>query len=146
MPILTTGYFDIGGPYSFRIIYMDGRHRPKMLEPTYVGHSIGHWEGDTLVVDTVGFNEGSWIEAEGFPHTDQLHLIERFSRTNFSTLKYEVTVDDPGAYTKIWNGGFNLRWNGGAELFEYVCQENNLVEQVNDGADGALRRTSLIVP
>jgi len=98
------------------------------------------------VVDTVGFNEGSWIEAEGFPHTDRLHLIERFSRTNFNTLKYEVTVDDPGAYTKVWNGGFNLRWNGGAELFEYVCQENNLVEQVNDGADGAARRTSVIVP
>jgi len=141
-----TVIFDIGGPYSFRIIYMDGRPHPKALEPTYAGHSIGHWEGDTLVVDTVGFNEGSWIEAEGFPHTDQLHLIERFSRMNFNTLKYEVTVDDPGAYTRVWNGGFNLRWNGGAELFEYVCQENNLVEQVNDGADGAARRTSVIVP
>jgi hypothetical protein len=141
-----TVIFDIGGPYSFRIIYMDGRPHPNALEPTYAGHSVGQWEGDTLVVDTVGFNEGSWIEAEGFPHTDQLHLIERFSRTNFNTLKYKVTVDDPGAYTMVWTGGFNLRWNGGAELFEYVCQENNLVEQVNDGADGAARRTSEIVP
>jgi hypothetical protein len=76
---------------------MDGRPHPKALEPTYAGHSIGHWEGDKLVVDTVGFNEGTWIEAEGFPHTEQLHLIERFTRTNFNTLKYEVTVDDPGA-------------------------------------------------
>jgi hypothetical protein len=138
--------FDIGGPYSFRIIYMDGRAHPQHLEPTYAGHSIGHWEGDTLVVDTVGFNEGSWIEAEGFPHTDQLHLTERFTRTDFNALKYEVTVDDPGAYAKVWGGGFNLRWNSGAELFEYVCQENNLVEQTNAGADGSVRRTSVIVP
>ena len=94
----------------------------------------------------MGFNEGSWIEAEGFPHTDQLHLIERFTRTDFDTLKYEVTVEDSGAYAKPWSGGFNLRWNPGAEVFEYVCQENNLVEETNNGADGAARRTSLIVP
>jgi len=138
--------FDIGGPASFRIIYMDGRAHPKNLDPTYTGYSIGHWEGDTLVVDTVGFNDGSWIEAEGFPHTEQLHLIERFTRTDYNSLKYDVTIDDPGAYTKTWTGGFVLRWNAGAELFEYVCQENNLVEQVNEGADGAVRRTSPIVP
>jgi hypothetical protein len=138
--------FDIGGPASFRIIYMDGRAHPKNVEPTYTGHSIGHWEGDTLVADTVGFNDGSWIEAEGLPHTEQLHLVERFTRTDYNSLKYDVTVDDPGAYTKSWTGGFVLRWNAGAELFEYVCQENNLVEQVNDGADGAVRRISPIVP
>jgi hypothetical protein len=138
--------FDIGGPHSFRIIYMDERSHPKNPEPTYIGHSTGHWDGDALVVDTVGFNEGSWIETEGFPHTDQLHLIERFTRTNFNTLKYEVTVDDPAAYTKPWTGGFNLRWDSGAEMFEYVCQENNKVEEVTAGADGSERRTSLIVP
>jgi hypothetical protein len=138
--------FDIGGPYSFRIIYMDGRAHPANLQSTYTGHSTGRWEGDSLVVDTMGFNEGSWIEAEGFPHTDKLHLIERFTRSDFNTLKYEVTVEDPGAYTGPWTGGFNLRWNLGAELFEYVCQENNLVEMTNDGADGAIRRTSLITP
>jgi hypothetical protein len=138
--------FDIGGPHSFRAIYMDGREHPKDLDPTYTGHSIGHWEGDTLIVDTAGFNEGSWIEAEGFPHTDKLHLVERFTRTNFDTLKYEVTVEDTGAYMKPWNGGFNLRWNTGGELFEYVCQDNNLVEETNEGADGSLRRTSLITP
>jgi hypothetical protein len=138
--------FDIGGPYSFRIIYTDMQTHPKDLEPTFTGHSIGRWEGDTFVVDTVGFNEGSWIEAEGFPHTDKLHLIERFTRSDSNTLKYEVTVDDPGAYTRTWTGGFNLRWNLGAELFEYVCQENNRVEETNEGADGATRRSSPIVP
>jgi len=125
---------------------MDGRSHPKDLAPGYSGHSIGFWEGDTLVVDTVGFNEGSWIEAEGFPHTEKLHLIERFTRSDFNTLKYEVTVEDSGAYTRPWSGGFYLRWNSGAELFEYICQENNLVEETNDGADGSVRRTRLITP
>jgi hypothetical protein len=147
MPELQRAYiFDIGGPYSFRIIYMDGRPHPKDMDPRYTGHSTGYWEGDTLVVDTVGFNDGSWIEAEGLPHTEQLHLIERFTRSDFNTLKYEVTVDDPGAYTKPWVGGFFLRWNLGAELFEYVCQENNRVEETNEGADGSMRRASPIVP
>lgn len=141
-----TFIFDIGGPYSFRTIYMDGRPHPKDFTPTYTGHSIGRWEGDALVVDTVGFNEGSWIDAEGFPHSDQLHLIERFTRTDFNTLKYDVTVDDPETYIKPWTGGFFLRWNLNAELFEYVCQDNNLVEETNDGADGAPRRNSMIVP
>jgi hypothetical protein len=140
-----TFIFDIGGPYSFRIVYMDEPH-PENLEPTYTGHSTGRWERDSFVVDTIGFNDASWIEAEGLPHTERLHLIERLTRTDFNTLKYEVTVDDPGAYTKTWTGGFNLRWNRGAELFEYVCQENNRVEETTDGADGSMRRTSLIVP
>jgi hypothetical protein len=138
--------FDIGGPYSFRIVYMDGRPHPRNLEPTYTGHSTGRWEGDTLVIETAGFNEGSWIEAEGFPHSDRLRLIERFTRTDFNTLKYEVTVDDPETYTQPWNGGFHLRWNQGAELFEYVCQENNRIEETTAGADGHPRRESLIVP
>jgi hypothetical protein len=138
--------FDIGGPHSFRLIYMDSRPHPDPPDPTYIGHSTGRWDDDTLVVDTVGFNEGSWIEAEGLPHTDRLHLIERFTRIDFNTLEYEVTVEDPGAYTKPWIGGFNLRWNSNAEMFEYICQDNNLVEETNDGADGAMRRSSSIAP
>jgi hypothetical protein len=116
---------DIGGPHSFRIIYMDGRQHPKDLLPSYYGHSVGHWEGDTLVIDAVGFNEKFWMSRDGLPHTDRLHLIERFSRPDSRTLKYEVTVDDPGAYTAPWTSGFNLRWSDGLELFEYVCQDNN---------------------
>ena len=131
--------FDIGGPQTFRIIYMDGRAHPKGrdLNPTFYGHSIGRWEGDTLVVDTVGFTEQNWIDAEGLMHTDQYHQIERFTRTDFNTLKYEVTVDDPGAYTAKWTAGFLLRWNGGAELFEYVCQANNMNPDMTIGDDGA---------
>lgn len=117
--------FDIGGPHSFRIIYMDGRAHPKDLKPSYYGHSVGRWEGETLVVDAVGFNEKFWMSRDGLPHTDRLHLTERFTRTDFNTLKYEVTIDDPGAYTAPWTSGFSLRWTAGIELFEYQCQGNN---------------------
>ena len=108
--------FDIGGPHSFRIIYMDGRAHPKDLKPSYYGHSVGRWEGETLVVDAVGFNEKFWMSRDGLPHTDRLHLTERFTRTDFNTLKYEVTVDDPGAYTAPWTSGFALRWTAGHRI------------------------------
>jgi hypothetical protein len=131
--------FDIGGPQTFRIIHMDGRPHPKGrdLIPSYIGHSVGRWEGDTLVVDSVGFHERNWIDAEGLMHTDQYHQTERFTRTDFNTLKYEVTVDDPGAYTAPWTAGFLLRWNTGAELFEYVCQGNNMNPDMTIDDDGA---------
>jgi hypothetical protein len=117
--------FDVGGPHTFRIIYMDGRSHPKNLEPSNYGHSVGHWEGDSLVVDSVGFSENFWIDRTGLPHTERLHTVERFTRTDFDTIKYEVLIDDPLAYTKSWSGGFNLRWTPGDELFEYICQDNN---------------------
>ena len=102
--------------------------------PTYYGHSIGWWDGDTLVVDTVGFNEGFWMDREGRPHTNQLHTLEKFTRTNFDTLRYELTVDDPGAYTAKWGGATNLRWESGTELFEYVCQQSNYAGSLMVGA------------
>jgi hypothetical protein len=138
--------FDIGGPHTWRLIYMDGRPHPKNLEPSYYGHSVGRWEGETLVVDTVGYNERFWLDREGEPHTEQLHLIERFSRPDFNTLKYEVTVDDPGAYTAPWTGGFLLRWSNNTELFEYICQDNNQSPQGMVGTATSVDRTSQIVP
>ena len=141
--------FDIGGPQSFRTIYMDGRPHPKGrdLIPTHDGHSIGWWEGDTLVVDSVGFNERNWIDPEGLVHTDLYHQIERFTRTDFDTLRYEVTIDDPGAYTAPWTAGFLLRWEAGAEVFEYVCQENNQNPNMTVDDEGKpLMRASAITP
>ncbi len=138
--------FDIGGPHSYRIIYMDGRAHPKDLEPSYYGHSIGHWERDTLVVDTIGFNEMFWMNRDGLPHTDRLHLIERLTRIDFRTLKYEVTIDDPGAYTAPWTSGFSMRWTEGLELFEYICQDNNRFPDAIFDAEGNNGRTSRIVP
>ncbi len=85
-----------------RRIYMDGRGHPDGYVSTWMGHSIGKYEGDTLVVDTVGFNDKNWIDREGHPHSDALHLVERIRRLNQNSLEYEVTISDPKAYKKPW--------------------------------------------
>ena len=138
--------FDIGGPHTFRTIYTDGRSHPKDLQPTYYAHSIGWWEGDTLVVDTVGYNEGFWIDRGAAPHTDQLHTVEKFTRTDMASIRYEATIDDPGAYTKPWGGMMNLRLEAGTELFEYVCQQQNFAHELMVGALGHVDRTAQTVP
>jgi len=132
LEILDTGdqvfIIGVGSPHSWRQIFMDGREHPADLEPGWYGHSVGHWEGDTLVVDTVGFlgDDKFWITRDGYPHTEQLHTIERFSRPDFDTLRYEMTIDDPGAYSRQWTGGWFLTFGDGNEPFDYLCQENNL--------------------
>jgi hypothetical protein len=115
----------VGGPHTWRVIYLDGRPHPKDVDPSFAGHSVGHWEGDALVVDTVGFNEKFWLTREGIPLTEKLHLTERFTRSDYDDLKYEVTIDDPGAYSASWTGGWWIRWQSNQELYEYVCQDNN---------------------
>jgi hypothetical protein len=126
--------FPTGGPRHFREIWMDGRAHPQNLRPTYHGHSIGHWEGDTLVVDSVGFNEKMWFDAEGSPHTEQLHLVEKFTRVSQQRLKYEVTIDDPGAYTQAWSSGFYMNWSEG-ETFQFVCQDANMAYDLMTGTE-----------
>jgi hypothetical protein len=115
-----------GGNRNWRLIYTDGRELPSGddVTPTYFGYSVGKWDGDTLVLDTRLFNERFWFANGGLPHTENLKLTERISRPDFNTLKYEVTVDDPGAYTRTWNGGWSLQWVP-EELPEYFCQDNN---------------------
>lgn len=144
MPELQRIYIlTVSNAMSYRTIYMDGREHPaEILRPTYLGHSIGHWEGDTLVVDTVGFSERSWTNRDGLPTTSQLHLTERFTRTSVNDMDYTFTLDDPGAYTMPWTSGFGVGWNADMEVFEYVCQENNIspASMVGKG------RESLIVP
>ena len=137
---------DVGGPHSFRTIYMDGRPHPKDLDPSYGGHSIGRWEGDTLVIDTIGFNERFWFDRYGSPHTEKLHLIERLTRTDMNTLRYDITIDDPWAYTAIWKTTFFMRWTPGLELFEYICQDNNLGAELMVGQAESVDRASPIVP
>ena len=138
--------FDIGGPHSFRTIYLDGRGHPKNVTPTYYGHSIGWWEGDTLVIDTVGFNESFWLDRGGLPSTEQMRTVERLTRTNMTTLHYELTVDDPGAYTRPWTGQLNLIWDNDTELFEYVCQEQNYAHELMVGQGTKVDRSSPIIP
>jgi hypothetical protein len=116
-----------GATHIWREIFMDGREHPKgdALNPTYLGHSVGHYEGDALVVDVVGFNEATWLDYFGHPHTEQLHIVERFTRPTKQTLHYEATIDDPGAYTKPFKVAWDIPWNARGELSEYICQENN---------------------
>ena len=114
-----------GNIHSYRQIFMDGRTHPADLDPTWYGHSVGKWEGDTLVVDSVGFNDKFWFDFIGTPHTEKLHTIERYTRTNMGTLVIETTIDDPGAYTKPFKITFTARLRPGEELMEYICNENN---------------------
>lgn len=122
---------NIAGAHSWRVIYTDGRPHPTGddLRPTFFGHSTGRWEGETLVVDTVGFNEKQWL-AGAYPTTQQLHLTERFTRPNPKTLSYEAAIDDPGAYTKPWTIRWQINektassWIEGGEIFEYICQDD----------------------
>ncbi|PWU04558.1 MAG: hypothetical protein C5B51_16530 [Terriglobia bacterium] len=115
-----------GGDRNWRAIYTDGRSQGQADEVvrTYYGNSVGHWEKDTLVVDSIGFNERFWMSNGGLPHTEALHLVERFSRPDFNTLKYEVTVDDPRTYTRPWMGGWTIQWVPDEEIQEYFCEEN----------------------
>jgi hypothetical protein len=116
-----------GGAHIWREIYMDGRAHPTgdELNLTWLGHSVGRWEGDTLVVDVVGFHEGTWLDYYGHPHTDMLHVVERFSRPDKETLHYEALIDDPGAYTRPFTVAWDINFDVNDELTEYICQENN---------------------
>jgi len=118
-----------GGNHNYRIIYTDAREQKGQVRgdadnPLYYGRAVAKWEGDTFVVDTKGFNEKFWFSNGGLPHSEQLHLVERITRPDFNTLKYEVTIDDPGAYTKMWTSSWNLKWIAGEELPIYFCQDN----------------------
>jgi hypothetical protein len=115
-----------GNSHSYRQIFVDGRTHPPDPTPTWYGHSIGWWERDTLVVDTVGLNDKFWLDRPGTPHTEQLHLVERWTRTDFTTLRRVVTIDDPGAFTRPFDVTFTARLaTPESEILEYFCVENN---------------------
>ncbi len=115
---------------NYRIVYTDARSNTSGQvsgdddNPLYYGRAVGKWEGDSFVVDTRGFNEDFWFSNGGLPHTEQLQLVERFTRENFDTLKYDVTINDPGAYTRPWSASWTLRWVAGQELPKQFCQDN----------------------
>ncbi len=109
---------------TFRQIFLDGRPLPKDPQPAWDGYSIGHWDGDTLVVETTGFNDLSWLDSNGHPHTDALHLTEKFHRPDFGHLQIQITIDDPKAYTKPWTVNETVNYLPDSELIEYICNEN----------------------
>jgi hypothetical protein len=117
------------GNNNYRIIYLDDRDPVGQVggdddNPLYYGRSVGQWQDDVLVVETRGFNEDFWFTNGGLPHTNQLSLVERFSRPDLDTLHYEVTIEDPGAYTRPWSASWDLQWVGGQDLPAHLCQQN----------------------
>jgi hypothetical protein len=114
--------YDIPG---YRQIYLDGRSHPNDLEPSWTGHSVGKWEGDTLVIDTIGFNDKTWL-GEAIPHTDKLRVTVRLRRPDLGRLEIETTYDDPGAFKKPWiTKGSAILASASEEVAEFICNENN---------------------
>lgn len=124
---------ETGDAGAHRVVYMDGRGHPdaNSLIPTWWGHSIGRWDGDSLVVDTIGYNDKFWFDSRGTPHTEQLHTVERYTRINYGRLRHLFTLDDPGAFSRPVQLTFTARLlrpdlkTGGGELMEFICNEDN---------------------
>jgi len=109
---------------TYRQIHLDGRPLPKDPNPSWMGYSIGRWEGDTLVVETSGFTDRSWLDYDGHPHTEALRIVERYRRRDTGHLDVEVTFEDPGAYNKAWTVSVPLELFPDTEVLEFVCNEN----------------------
>jgi hypothetical protein len=120
---------------SYRQIFLDGRDLPKDPNPSWMGYSVGHWEGDALIVESLGFNDRTWLDAFGHPHTDALRITERFRRLDLGRMSIQVTMDDAKAYLKSWSVDVAMNLAADTELLEYVCAESN-----GDGTD-PVRRT-----
>ena len=110
---------------GFRQVFLDGRDHPKDLEPTWNGHSIGQWRGDTLVVETVGYNDRGWLDGAGHPRTARLRVIEEYQRPDLGHLEIKTTFDDPGAYAKPWTAKQVADLAPNEEIQEFLCNENN---------------------
>jgi hypothetical protein len=109
----------------YRQVFLDGRSLPRDAQPTWMGYSVGRWEGDTLVVETIGQNGKTWLDMRGLPGTEALRVIERYSRPNIGRIDIDVTIDDPKAYTKPWSVKLAWRLVPDTDLIESICEENN---------------------
>jgi hypothetical protein len=110
---------------SFQQVFLDGRDHPKDLEPSWKGHSVGNWRGDTLVVETVGYNDKGWVDGAGHPRTEKLRVVQEIRRTDLGHLEIQTTIDDPGAYAKPWTTKQVADLAPKEEIQEFLCNENN---------------------
>ena len=110
--------------HLLRDVWMDGREHPKDLEPTYMGHSTGRWDGDTLVVDTIGFNDKTWLDRIGHRHSENLHVVEKFRRLDHDTLRDDITVEDFKAFAKPWVTHVIFVLRPDWKILEYSCADN----------------------
>jgi hypothetical protein len=132
--------------HTFRTIWTDGRVLPTLdddAEPRFLGYSVGRWEGDTFIVQSAGFDDRSWLDTQGHPHSDEMRVEERYQRASFDTLKLSYTIDDPKTYTKPWVSSGTIRLAAGTEIGEYFCvpsQEEEYRRLVRAPAGGQPRR------
>ena len=110
---------------TYHLIFMDGRKLEANPERTWMGYSVGRWEGDTLVVDSFGFNDRTWLDGRGLPHTDALRTTERYVRRTVGQLQVELTVTDPGAFANPWTMTYTLEFQADTEMLESVCEERS---------------------
>jgi hypothetical protein len=108
---------------TYRQIFMDGRPLETSPNPNWMGYSVGHWDADTLVVESFGFNDRTWLDASGHPHTEALRMTERYRRRNFGNLELDVTLQDPAVYARSWTVSVRAELAADTELLEYVCNE-----------------------
>jgi hypothetical protein len=120
MPNMIAVLFE--GYNHFRQIFVDGRPLPKPTQPSYMGYSVGKWEGDTLVVETNGLNDKGWLDMNGHPQTESTHITERFRRRDFGHMDLQLTVEDPTAYTKPWGANIHWAYVPDEELIEAICE------------------------
>jgi hypothetical protein len=118
-----------------RTIFTDGRPLPQDPNPTWMGYSIGHWEGDTLVVDTAGFNDRGWLDIEGHPHTEALRITERFHRRDFGHMDLEMTIDDPKTFTRPFSFHIDKTLEPDTDLLESVCEEDTSIPHMLGGTE-----------
>ena len=126
---------------TYRQIFTDGRDLPRDPNPSWMGYSIGRWDGDTLLVQSIGFTDRSWLSSLGDPHSEDLRLTERYRRIDFGHMELEVTEDDPKTYRKPWSKTFVLELDPDTEFLEYICNENEksrirMVGRRSESADG----------
>lgn len=143
--MLPEGYW---GPASYRTIFTDGRSLPANPSPTWQGYSVGRWEGDSLVVESVGFNDQTWLDLGGHPHSESLQITERFRRRDFGHIDVQVTFRDPTIYARPWTIPATLNLVTDTELIEYVCNENERSVQhlVVTEADRQRFRNKILLP
>jgi hypothetical protein len=128
---------------TYRQLFLDGRDLPKDPNPAWMGYSVGRWEGDTLVVESTGYNERTWLDS-GYPHTESLRITERFHRGDFGHLTVDMNYSDPEAYEKPWTARMEMQYRADTDLLEYVCAENekdsvHLVGTLSDDTKNAVK-------
>jgi len=128
------------GTGRYRQIYMDGRTLPKDPSPTWLGYSVGHWEGDTLVIESAGFNDRSWLDRAGHPHSESLRVTEKFRRVDFGHMQFQISFEDPETLTKPLNFSLAVNYEADTDMLENVCNETDrdkvhIVAQANKGVE-----------